>query len=1051
MVNYGSMSPLSFNAQNVGWVAQDEVFFLIPLEKWKKVDGKLVFQEWTCVSPFIFVNDPVSMTTGREVYGWAKVLGEITQDTPEWLKDPTAPLRLFGLNAPVFPKEYQGGREENRLLLEIHRNPPSSFTTVPPNLGNPLVNVSDAAYAWLGLLGTALDMATATPLRGYRTQRSPGSFLKKATVAGGGMLRLFRNPFQRYLASKTLDSRLGYARMAESFTNQITLKQFRDAGKPNEACYQSLVSSRMGLDRLNRFGFLGDYNLLFGDPSGGFTLRLHQYAAYPIVDALGLEVQSIENGQDAPVAILKPMFPVWSDVDLYYDVGETLCSRYHDERIGGCSSWKTGGDGQPDADHPQEDGTAHDHPPHEGTDHENHSIPFNTVRGGSTQAIAGPFNFPDLTVQVYPLLASRDKLQAFIDHYLNDTLNEHQPSGLTFEPFGHYVYLFVESLGTREGSMWSESNNIGLWADKSVSFCVPVKFLKDGKLQSVALVSPYRFANDNRAVISDREINGRIAVMSTIKSQPDVWLEESGPIKPRRFLELSTEVFPALNVGTQSVDRVLVRIDEDPLDDRYKEDRWRFIAERWRAPLLDELERKTVYKADHTRLIGQAKALALEILAMKAPINWLNLKQYRDAADTARACYQALVNVTRTIERVYDIREIETPLFVRITELPEFPIVSTLGLKPMDVVSTEKGVEQVLQPIRPFWMRLSVKENLGKTLCWRVEEGPWNLTRAVKEWRSAGSLRVGEGVLGRLGPVRQRLQEKTTQWLAEELAKEAKQIQRKLLTLAGTQRDTLKDALHQALRDAQKGASPANGAALIVAAEAVELSGKPEAERLLRHLFRSISTNDLYEVVESINIPLAGLGEKAPSGRFSLEEAQALLHRLDDVQLLVEPILSDEWEHWGEPRSKRLWVRRKPDFCIQRNTFPKEEGFGGKLLPDDYNHTESEKIFDWLKVLKEPEVRKALKRLGKGLPDIEQALEVLDGLDLDAENEEELNKAINEKWDDLRVLTTFQDIIPSAGWFKRFEENWVYHLPVDGPIPAAQKIPADHDTPADKR
>ena len=44
VLDYGSMSPASVQAQNVGWVAQHEVGFAVPLERWREEGGKLVFK-----------------------------------------------------------------------------------------------------------------------------------------------------------------------------------------------------------------------------------------------------------------------------------------------------------------------------------------------------------------------------------------------------------------------------------------------------------------------------------------------------------------------------------------------------------------------------------------------------------------------------------------------------------------------------------------------------------------------------------------------------------------------------------------------------------------------------------------------------------------------------------------------------------------------------------------------------------------------------------------------------------------------------------------------
>ena len=118
----------------------------------------------------------------------------------------------------------------------------------------------------------------------------------------------------------------------------------------------------------------------------------------------------------------------------------------------------------------------------------------------------------------------------------------------------------------------------------------------------------------------------------------------------------------------------------------------------------------------HADEVATAKSLALEVLAHRAPVNRLTMKQYRDAADMERACYQAAVLTERSLTRVYDIREIEQRVHVRINRVPGHPIVEALGLKVKSVDSNGGNVIDNLQPIRPFWMHVAVKEELGKTI-----------------------------------------------------------------------------------------------------------------------------------------------------------------------------------------------------------------------------------------------------------------------------------------------------------------------------------------------
>ena len=187
VLNYGNMSAASVTAQNVGWVAQHEVTFTVPLQWWREEDGKLVFKDWACVSPFIFVDDQMSLTTGREVYGWPKVAARVDAEMPLWTKHPQLPTRLLSLSTHVFPKVYAGEPEAERVLLEIDSAPPATFSQFPPDADNPwgpLSSLPGAARASWSLMSNAIDMLLALRIRGYRSNRTPAALAAMASKAG---------------------------------------------------------------------------------------------------------------------------------------------------------------------------------------------------------------------------------------------------------------------------------------------------------------------------------------------------------------------------------------------------------------------------------------------------------------------------------------------------------------------------------------------------------------------------------------------------------------------------------------------------------------------------------------------------------------------------------------------------------------------------------------------------------------------------------------------------------------------------------------------------
>ncbi|WNM58614.1 hypothetical protein [Candidatus Nitrospira allomarina] len=717
-LHYGSLEPGTIEARNIGWISQNEVVFSIPLEWWRDDgSGRVVFHDWACVNPFIFVDDDTSLTTGREVYGWPKVKAEFLEEAPRWAVDPRSPTRLLNLKTKLFPKLFAGVREEERELLQIHRDPPLSFSQIPLDPWNPwfpLTALQTAAAGWMDVMGNALDIIAGLPIRGYRAGRDPSTLLRMLCKAGRRASHILPNLCRQGPRDLNTDQSAKEAEPPELKLTMMTLKQFYNPEKPFDACYQAIVGSDIALDSVNRMGLLGDENQLRGDPSGGFTIRIYHYDAQPIVDKLGLQALRVEKGGQAgvSVSIFKPTFPFWADTDLYYGRGQVICSRptldnkgkikcpqrdLDDDRMI-FASWE-----RPKT---QSDPTTKSAPKIiKAKKDKDPPIPYNTVRGGATQPIAGPFEFPDVTVQVYGLEANDDnRLKEFLDRYLNDTLGL-IPDGwkMKFEPWGSFVYLMVSIYGDELGKMYSDSTNIGSWVEKEVSVCVPVNWYKNGEKVNWGIIRPFLFGNTGRAVISDREINGRPTVMANINSFSDVWLNPSGPDAKRELLRLDTEIYPGRFLAQRAENRTLIEIIEGPNQDERSNGNIR-------APSTDT---------------GGDQPVASEILNKPQTINFVHLKQHRDAHEVKDLCYQALVNSKRNITQIHTLTPIKNPINIRIHRYPGRPIAELLGLKGGRKDSTGENAVEIFQAKDPFWMRVSVEEPLGEIVCYRLNNQPW--------------------------------------------------------------------------------------------------------------------------------------------------------------------------------------------------------------------------------------------------------------------------------------------------------------------------------------
>jgi hypothetical protein len=301
-------------------------------------------------------------------------------------------------------------------------------------------------------------------------------------------------------------------------------------------------------------------------------------------------------------------------------------------------------------------------------------------------------------LQVYPLEAKVTQLEKYLKHYLNVTL---EAVGMRFEPWGSHVYLMVYIYDDAHGKMFSDNNNIGSFVEKEVSVCVPVKWYKNDKFVNWGIVCPFLFGHTGRAVISDREINGRPMVKAKIKSLKDVWLKPSGPSAQRRLLKLETEIYPGLYMAQRAEDRTLIEIFEG-------------------------LKQDGGSKGNTNSPGKNYKPVASEILGKPQTINWVHLKQHRDAHNTEDLCYQALVKTCRNIRKIHKFNTIKKDINIRLHKYPGRPIAKLLGLVPnKDVESCGDSVVEIFRAVDPFWMRISMEEPLGEVVCYRLNDQPW--------------------------------------------------------------------------------------------------------------------------------------------------------------------------------------------------------------------------------------------------------------------------------------------------------------------------------------
>ncbi|HEX7841430.1 MAG TPA: hypothetical protein VF469_28350 [Kofleriaceae bacterium] len=545
LLNYGRMSYASETCAHYGWVSQNEVYFGVPLDWGRHRNGRWEPLGTGGVAPFIFVDQGWSIEVGREVYGWPKQPCEFQREVNTWASgSPAARETLLTLATETFITPYASERPSSVPLVEIDRAAPlgigPALWQAPLSLDNP----------WWGMMTMWREAMRAWSPTGLRDAGMYVPLMLKASrLLFGGTSPLFWS---------------------------ANLKQVRSLEDPSVAAYQAITMSPMRQTALHRAGMLGEGRILLGDPTGGYRIRVQRHPLFPIIETLGLLVSEEEQHSDARdvairgytagvvgntrlerfpdgltssddiehgVATLAPLFPFWLEADLEYGCGKTITWR-NPQLHGGV--WH-----RPDAPAAVSTGTT--------WVADESSSPLGASPGaydatwGSRGIPAPPYYYPQLTMRVLALPATRDGLTSVIEGWKvppevgSFTLPDGDPQ---------HVLMMV----TTSEEMGAQTNSAGWWWKRQVSFFVPVVWSRPHEPHPMpVLVSAITFADSQLAAITAREV-GPEAIAAELYAPPDSWLDFAGPRADRRLLWLATNVLPAVDVDAEAKQRVVLEL-----------------------------------------------------------------------------------------------------------------------------------------------------------------------------------------------------------------------------------------------------------------------------------------------------------------------------------------------------------------------------------------------------------------------------------------------------------------------------------------------------------
>jgi hypothetical protein len=702
IANYGKIAA---DNSNVGWFAQHEVAFGFPVE-WYQAGGAAEFQDWGMFYPFIFVDSPISLAGGREIYGWSKVSIEIGRSAPSF--QPNEPHSVVSVirtryspgNALLRRATYRrphpdltGTREE---FLQIVRQRPfitgraglsDLFTSVPKAIEG-LFNAGATLFGTLSTLsagaGNNRDLQSLQALMarayGHSAEYWPAS------------MGVLRPPASTY----TRASGASLARFPI-----VTLKQFREAQVPTDAYFQAVIGSSIAVTNIKDGGLL--FDPLAPDLTGGIQINLLRSDEEPIKKELGLEAagQSLDESGKVTGDFFRPIVPIWTKLDMSYGPADF-------------QYWRTATTDWTDASLTQrstsvQGGTTTGLPP----------LKITPGGSGPGPEVPGPFTREYAIVHIFAVEAGKEKLEQLVKSYLENGCYEFsvKPS----KSGKCYIYVLV----TNFPSITAGQDFAG-YGDKEVIFSLPVEFssASNSARKTAAMVPLYSFVGTDWNFITQNEEFGRLTFKSSLVSPPDAWIETFEAGKRHDVLNVSTTLFPTKDKRRPAEEKQLIRIQQTTTVPNIITDQ---------QPLQKYLE-----------AVGLTEYISNMSPQQQPRWFWaITLKQVRDAKEPSNANYMSVLGV-RTSYQIYPCGGYEGQLLsgleIALRRYDGFDLISSLDLK-TSPTDNDYSILTSYPGVGSFYA--CVVDNCAHNLCSRVagqgwqeleDVDPFELDPSAPEW-----------------------------------------------------------------------------------------------------------------------------------------------------------------------------------------------------------------------------------------------------------------------------------------------------------------------------
>ncbi|MEA5552789.1 hypothetical protein VB713_17745 [Anabaena cylindrica UHCC 0172] len=310
------------------------------------------------------------------------------------------------------------------------------------------------------------------------------------------------------------------------------------------------------------------------------------------------------------------------------------------------------------------------------------------VEQADGQAFNQPYEIKGTTMYGFAIEASMSKLQDVCDKYLNNPSN----GELEYRPVMSHVILTINNLDSLRSINPPDYEKGTVQEQEVVFWMLTVVGKKVGPVfvaERLAWFIPYIYVNNATPLVSGREVYGFFKQFGTVQ-MPKI-------DQPPDLFTLDTLVFKEFTPETKAIEARLLEVRRISQEGKHPAIKtWGNFEE-----AISAIANLLFEKNNEITVPGLGLPFNLLDYLVKKIVPLVNLKQFRDAEDSRRACYQALIESPMQLQtfhggKLLGFDDFGDKFELTINKFASQPIVQDLGLH----TGYSPGSESIQIPIK---------------------------------------------------------------------------------------------------------------------------------------------------------------------------------------------------------------------------------------------------------------------------------------------------------------------------------------------------------------